>query len=373
MTLGKIQFKRPTLLLDRLKCLHNIRMMAEKAARHNVIFRPHFKTHQSADIADWFRDFGTDRITVSSVRMAEYFAKNGWNDITIAFPVNLAELKEINVLASTITLNLLVESMDVVEKMAHTLQHPVGIFIKIDAGYHRTGIDVSQHFQIFDLISFIDSKQNFQFKGLIAHNGHTYHQNSSRAILDTHNQSLTMLRKLKTFLTKNGINPILSIGDTPAMSLTENLDGVDEIRPGNFVFYDLMQHKMGVCTFNQIAVVMACPVVALHPERLEVVFYGGAVHLSKEYVNSKNNQMLFGEVVLLNENGWSEPIPDTYVCSLSQEHGIIRTEPEYFHYFLPGTFIGVVPVHSCLVASMMPYIVTLEGKQLMTMSCDFKP
>ena len=28
--------------------------------------------------------------------------------------------------------------------------------------------------------------------------------------------------------------------------------------------------------------VIACPVVALHPERKEVIIYGGAVHLSKD-------------------------------------------------------------------------------------------
>jgi len=33
---------------------------------------------------------------------------------------------------------------------------------------------------------------------------------------------------------------------------------VDEIRPGNFVFYDLMQYRIGSCSVGQIAVAMAC-------------------------------------------------------------------------------------------------------------------
>ena len=40
--------------------------------------------------------------------MAEYFAENGWNDITIAFPFNLLEIDKINELAGKINLNILI-------------------------------------------------------------------------------------------------------------------------------------------------------------------------------------------------------------------------------------------------------------------------
>jgi len=106
-----MKLKRPTLLLDKEKCLHNIQKMKEKADKNGVKFRPHFKTHQSAEVGEWFRDAGVEAITVSSVTMARYFASHGWKDISIAFPVNFAEVDEINELAKTIRLNLLIESM----------------------------------------------------------------------------------------------------------------------------------------------------------------------------------------------------------------------------------------------------------------------
>jgi len=67
---------QPTLVLNKTRCLQNIELMAEKAKRHKLSFRPHFKTHQSAEIGSWFRMFGVDKITVSSVNMA--------NSLTIA-------------------------------------------------------------------------------------------------------------------------------------------------------------------------------------------------------------------------------------------------------------------------------------------------
>ena len=106
----KLTIIKPTLLLDKGKALQNINCMADKAKRNSIRFRPHFKTHQSAQIGEWFREFGVNAITVSSVEMAMYFAQHGWKDITIAFPVNILEIDNINKLASSIQLNLLVES-----------------------------------------------------------------------------------------------------------------------------------------------------------------------------------------------------------------------------------------------------------------------
>ncbi len=369
-----MQFNRPTLLLDRAKCMSNIGFMAEKASRHKVFFRPHFKTHQSAEIGQWFRDFGVSCITVSSVTMAKYFAVHGWDDITIAIPANLAEMTDINLLAGKINLNLLVESNEVVEFLAANLHHQAGIFVKVDAGYHRTGIDVEQHDTILGISHLISTKRLLNFKGLVVHNGHTYHPSPAatgqqkEAIKTIHDQSLARLNRLKSFLQANGVEPLLSVGDTPAMTLTENFEGIGEIRPGNFVFYDLMQQKLGVCGYDQIAVAMACPVVATHPGRLEVVIYGGAVHLSKESVEDENGNKIFGEVVWLNEKGWSAPLEQTFVRSLSQEHGIIKTTPEFFHQFRPGMFVGILPVHSCLTNSLMPWIKTLNGQIIQTMN-----
>lgn len=87
---------RPTLLLDVEKCKTNIRTMAQKAKGHRLKLRPHFKTHQSAQIGEWIRAEGISTCTVSSVKMAEYFAHHGWNDILIAFPVNVLESEKLN-------------------------------------------------------------------------------------------------------------------------------------------------------------------------------------------------------------------------------------------------------------------------------------
>ena len=124
-------FTKPTLLINKLKVDRNINRMLEKATLSKVIFRPHFKTHQSAEIAEIFKKNGVDKITVSSVTMAQYFADHLWNDITIAFPVNLLEIVNINELSGKIKLNLLVDSIFSTTKLAAELTNKLGCSLKL--------------------------------------------------------------------------------------------------------------------------------------------------------------------------------------------------------------------------------------------------
>lgn len=362
-----LELKRPVLLLDKPKCLANIQKMKTKADLQKVDFRPHFKTHQSAEIGEWFRKEGVMKITVSSVLMAEYFADNGWDDITVAFPVNIAECAEIDQLAERINLNIVIENSEALQALTKNVTRSLGVFLKIDAGYHRTGIPIENQHGILALISEISNHKNLVFKGFLIHNGHTYSAKGKNEIQEIHGLALEKIRELKLFTDKHQVQAIISIGDTPAMSVAEDFSCVDEIRPGNFVFYDVMQQNIGSCNFDEIAVALAVPVVAKHPQRNELVVYGGAIHLSKESIVNGSGNQIFGRVVRLNETGWGEPIEGTFVKSLSQEHGIIQTIPGTFENLRIGEFIGILPVHSCLTAHLMREYLTCRGERIKTM------
>jgi D-serine deaminase-like pyridoxal phosphate-dependent protein len=132
----------------------------------------------------------------------------------------------------------------------------------------------------------------------------------------------------------------------------DDFTGIGELRPGNFVFYDLMQWKAGVCSFNQIGGIVVCPVVAVHTARNQAVLYGGAVHLSKDSI-SVDDRPVFGQLVTFDGKGWSEPVPGAFVVSLSQEHGILEASAEVIGTLEPGMLAGIIPVHSCLTARLL--------------------
>ncbi len=345
-----LKITHPTLLVDKRKCLANINRMAGKARKNKVIFRPHFKTHQSADVGEWFRQSGVKAITVSSVTMARFFANHGWDDITIAFPVNILEIDEINDLASRIHLNLLVESHEVTSLLAKRLLVKAGFFIKIDTGYHRTGLDPENIPEINAVINEARQSNFLEFRGFLTHTGQTYYSKGINEIRHHHESAGKQLLNLKDIYITRFPGMILSTGDTPSCSLFEPVQGIDEIRPGNFVFYDLMQYCIGSCRLTEISVAAVCPVVALHEQRREAVLYGGAVHLSKEYCKVEG-RIVYGLVVKYTGDSWDCNFPLGYLTSISQEHGIMKMNTGTRLH--PGDLVAVMPVHSCLTADLM--------------------
>jgi len=355
---------KPKLLLDEKKCRENIFRMANKALKSNVRFRPHFKTHQSAEVGLWFMDSGINSITVSSVTMAKYFANHGWKDILIAFPFNILETNEINELPIMTKVQLTVESVETARYLSKHIEKNISVYIKIDTGYNRTGIEAGNFNKIDEVLHEIENSNNLNFSGFLSHFGNTYSAKSTGEVRYIYQESVKKLKNLKSIYHVKYPNLILSIGDTPSCSLMDHFDGIDEIRPGNFVFYDLMQYQLGACSMDEIAVVLACPVSSIHPDRNEVVIYGGAVHLSKEYLNMNKGEKNYGFVVKLNDLDWDQPLSNTYVCRLSQEHGIIKTSKNLIEQFQMGDLLGVIPVHSCLTANLADGYLTTQNNIL---------
>lgn len=346
---------RPTLLVDETKCRANIEKMVAKSKAAQATLLPHFKTHFSAKIASWYLDAGVDQCTVSSVSMAEYFAENVWNDITIAFPYNRLEANAINELAGKINLNILLESEESLEHAKMNLTNTVGYFIKIDVGTHRTGLDPRNEEVISALVN--GGSENLKFIGFLTHAGHTYGARGEENIRWLFEAVKKMLLPLR-----DKFGGILSFGDTPCCSMIEDLSMFDQLRPGNFIFYDWMQKEIGSCNTEEIAVCLATPVVAKHADRGEIVVYGGAVHLSKDSLG-KDPHKTFGKAVKLNENGWDHEIIGN-VVRVSQEHGIIHLSKNEFDQVKIGDVIGIIPVHSCLTADLQGHYLSTNGERI---------
>jgi D-serine deaminase-like pyridoxal phosphate-dependent protein len=343
----------PAVIVDETRARANIRAMAAKARRSEVAFRPHFKTHQSAAVGRWFADEGVDRITVSSVRMAEQFAEAGWRDITIAFLVNPLEVLRIRDLARYLTrhggrLGLTVDAVAAAKAVAGL---KVDVWVKVDTGYGRTGIRWDATEELQDVLADIEKPS-----GLLTHAGHSYAVRGGRGLNELYSKTVTRLTSARQVSGRADLK--LSVGDTPCCSTVEKFDGIDEIRPGNFVFYDLMQLQIGSCTEIQLGAAAVCPVVGLYPERNQVVVHGGAVHLSKENLVREDKRRIFGQLGTLHLPPRGQPaelgkvLHEAPVISLSQEHGVIEATPEICAELQIGDLVVVWPVHSCLMCDL---------------------
>jgi D-serine deaminase-like pyridoxal phosphate-dependent protein len=138
-----------------------------------------------------------------------------------------------------------------------------------------------------------------------------------------------------------------------------------------------MQLAMGVCKTKDIAAVVACPVVAIYPERGEVAIYGGAVHLSKDTVEV-NEQNVFGLVASVKGDDKSQPdqpwisvVEGGFVTRLTQEHGVVSLPEPAINRVKVGDLLYVIPAHVCLTISALGKYCTTGGEIINTMNIEF--
>jgi D-serine deaminase-like pyridoxal phosphate-dependent protein len=290
--------------------------------------------------------------------MAEYFAADGWDDLTIAFPVNLRELDAINALAGRIRLGLLVDNMDSIRALADGLKHPVDLWIKIDTGSHRCGLSPQEPDKVAALLAEAISSPLLRATGILTHDSRTYAARGREAVTGLYHAGAAAMLALRSQLGTIGYSGLrVSIGDTPSASLVEDWLGVDEARPGNFAYYDLQQVGTGACQPESVAVAVACPVVGIYPERSEAVIYGGAVHLSKQSQPAMDEHLPggpastnFGTVFRMEGEHWDGFIPGAWVRGVTQEHGMVHMQADDLSRLRVGDLLFICPVHSCLAA-----------------------
>lgn len=345
---------KPLLILDKSRCMANINRMLAKVDKSTSKLRPHFKTHNHAVVGSWFAEAGVKQITVSNPFMAEYFVAHKWKDITIAFPFNISWLPLVSQLAVNASINILVDNEDILQQLTHKAMANLGVFIKVDTGYHRTGVNYRDVNVVDSMVAQFYRSKHLSYKGFLTHAGHTYTAGSQGKIKTIYDQAFSAMNDLKKRYADTYPDISISYGDTPSCSILPALDKFDEYRPGNFVFNDVMQKYIGSCTDKDIALVLACPVVSVNRQRNEIVVHGGAIHLSKDFI-VKNNTPLYGEMVLFTKDSWYKPDGEAYVKSLSQEHGIIKADSDLCQKIKPGDVVGVLPVHSCLTTFQMGY------------------
>lgn len=359
------QLTVPTLLVDEGKVRTAIQRMVAKADQNNVVFRPHFKTHQSRKVGEWFLEAGVAKITVSSVKMARYFADAGWNDITIAFPFNVHETEALNAFPEETTIQILIADAYAVAPILHRLKRPVNALIKIDTGYGRTGFQPDDDASIQRILAVLKPSFFISFAGFLAHAGHSYKAGGDKALIKSINtETCNQMAALGAQYRNQFPDLVLSIGDTPCCSVADSFPGVTEIRPGNFVFYDLAQSDIGSCSLDEVAVCMAVPVVAKHADRKRIITYGGGVHFSKDVIET-GAEKRWGKVVEWTEQGWEPGDSGWKIISFSQEHGVLEADDyETFEEYAVGDWVPILPVHSCLTADAMKSYQTLDGVTL---------
>jgi D-serine deaminase-like pyridoxal phosphate-dependent protein len=345
----------PALLLDLDVLERNLRRMSGRAAAWGVAMRPHVKTHKSVEVAERQRALGIAGITVSTLYEARVFADHGFSDLTWAFPVILTRLVEVRELADRVTLRVVVDSPEAVDALER-LDLPLHVWLKVDCGYHRAGVD-PESARAAELAQRLADSSTLLFDGLLTHSGHAYHGPGREEVAAVAEQERAVMAGLAERLRGKGIEvPAVSIGSTPALSVAERLDGVTEVRPGNYCFHDYTQVAIGSCSVGDCAVTVLSSVVSCRPGDGRSVVDAGALSLSKDPGPERPERPSMGEIFADYDSGTLDP--QARLLSLSQEHGILSVPRPV------GSRVRILPNHSCLTAAQFDEYAVLRGEQV---------
>jgi len=154
-------------------------------------------------------------------------------------------------------------------------------------------------------------------------------------------------------LADQGLNvKVVSVGSTPTVPYSSNNPIVNEIRPGNFVFYDNIQYVLGSCNKEQWALAILATVIS-QPDADRIVIDAGSKALNLDK-GAHATDIIRGYGKLLNIKG--------DIIRLSEEHGVIQLQNRES---IPlGSPALIIPNHACAVANLYTsyHLLDSEGR-----------
>jgi D-serine deaminase-like pyridoxal phosphate-dependent protein len=347
-----IDVATPALLLNRDVMERNLKLMADRAKRLGVWLRPHIKTHKCLELGRRQEAHGARGMTVSTLFEAEAFARGGFTDLTWAFPLDRTHLPRVQRIAEQATVRVILDDLETAKAVSGTGLH---VWLKVDCGYHRAGVDPSSRYGL-EVARELGAERGITFDGILSHSGHAYRTRNQDEAAQVAEQERQVMAWFAELLRKDGL-PVrgVSVGSTPAMAAVKDLTGVTEARPGNYIFYDRTMVLIGCCEPQDVAVSVLATVVSHQPGASHFVVDAGALSLSKDLGPTHLGlEPAFGEV---------RGHPELTVASVSQEHGLIRAAaPAAIEgKYKVGEQIEIIPNHSCLTEAHFDEYVVMDG------------
>ncbi|XP_059829872.1 D-serine dehydratase isoform X1 [Hypanus sabinus] len=353
------QLFTPAFTVDIRKVKSNARKMTERCQTLGVQLRPHMKTHKTLECADIMTRGSQRCIVVSTLTEARFYADNGYDDILYAYPLPIDKVEACAELAERLEMfHVLVDSeVAVLELKRRRLRDKKSwlVWLKLDCNNGRAGVQPEDS-KALVLAKFIADSEGMELAGVYAHCGNSYEATGVEEIQAVAQETTSATLKFVEKLEKAGVRrPRSSIGSTPSCSHpVSDMGRLNELHPGNYIFYDVQQLMIGSCQMDDIAVRVLTRVIGHYPHRNQLLVDCGWTGLSLHSLG----KLPTGYAII-------EGHPELKLVGMTQEHGKIESISGKldFDKFPLGSLISLIPYHACATAAMHPvYYVHSEGK-----------
>ena len=280
----------------------------------------------------------------------------GINDIHIANQIiGEMKIKRLSQLSHRCKIKVSVDSREGIDQLEDYFDNPeyrLPVLIEVDTGMNRCGIRSAS--DAIEMVKRIERSAKICFHGIASHSGNIYQTESREGVLKVAAEEVAIMLRIANKIRSEGIHvQVISIGSTPAALYIENMKGITEFRPGNYVFNDRIQVSLGVakiedCALSIIATVISKPAVG------RIIIDAGSKCLGLDR-GVHGNQLLTGF-------GYIKEYPRAVIERLSEEHGIIQI-PDYLSIEI-GDRITIIPNHACSVTNLFDFAYVVKDQQV---------
>lgn len=345
----------PALIVDLDVMERNLSAMAEYCREHKLHLRPHTKTHKIPELAHKQIESGASGITVAKLSEAEVMIDAGLTDVLIAYPiVGPTKARRLASLAERATLTVSLDSEAAARGISAEMSErgtTVGILVELDVGFARCGL--ADEARALTLAQTVASLPGLDFRGLMFFPGHFGVPPEERSVLRKQvNEFLD--RGLETFERAGLPIRVVSGGSTPSRYESDRFHGVNEVRPGTYIFNDRNTVGVSAASLEDCALSVLVTVVSTSVSGRAVID-GGSKTFSSDRYQAEDGRG-FG---LIKEDHAAE------IERFSEEHGHINLAQSNRKYTVGDRFM-VIPNHVCSTVNMHDEIYGVRGEQVET-------
>jgi D-serine deaminase-like pyridoxal phosphate-dependent protein len=332
----------PALLVDLEAMEANLRRVADYTERHGLRLRPHTKTHKSPRIGRRQLELGAAGLTVAKVGEAEVMLDAAPSDMLVAYPViGHSKLERLMAVARRAHVTVSLDSLFAAQQLSKAAQAAgviVGVLAETDVGLGRVG--VSPGTELVDLAQGIERLAGLTFEGIAFYPGHI--KDNGAASMEALGALGGLIQSILADFRREGIQArIVSGGSTPSLYHSHELAGLNEIRPGTYVYNDWNTVTSGACTPDECAAALLVTVVSTARPG-QIVVDGGSKTFSSDRLTGSGAESTFGHVI---------EAPEARFHKMNEEHGYVDIRP-CGRKFEIGERLRIIPNHICVAVNL---------------------
>ena len=350
----------PAVVVDLDVMERNLSRMAEYAESTNLRLRPHTKSHKIPELAKMQLEHGAQGITVAKIGEAEVMLDTGFTDMLIAYPiVSQGKAEKLANLATRADITVALDSINaarVISQEVRPKHADVGVLVELDVGFRRCGI--ADEDELLSVVQRVVDLPGLEFKGLMFFPGNFQVPEKERAELRVGVNEF--LERAVSKIEAAGIAvPVVSGGSTPTARECHLFFGVNEIRPGMYIFNDRNMVGVGIAEVEDCALSVVTTVVSTSVSGRAIVDAGSKTFSSDRHLAGDGK----GFGLVKTDFGLDD---FAELDQLSEEHGHLNISNSPHHYRV-GESVCIIPNHVCSTVNMHNQIYGIRGERVETM------